>query len=185
MSVRSGNRDARTASFRTMQSPSPNGENGRDGNGRFTRGNAGGPGNPFAKRVAHLRSLLMEHVTDADVRAIVSALVARAKKGDIAAAREVLDRTIGKSTNAPEDVEISPLEEVSSPRMIKIYADLCVPKEAWPPGYLREYVAMRKGLLSHLKPDNFDELVQQVESRCNWVKVPVPKVAGGKRAVPH
>jgi ribosomal protein L17 len=36
-------------------------------------------------------------VTPADLRAIVEALVARARSGDVAAAREVLDRLLGKS----------------------------------------------------------------------------------------
>ena len=34
----------------------PAGDNGRDARGRFAPGNAGGPGNPFARRVAELRT---------------------------------------------------------------------------------------------------------------------------------
>jgi hypothetical protein len=33
-------------------SPMGNGANGRDAHGRFAKGNAGGPGNPFARRTA-------------------------------------------------------------------------------------------------------------------------------------
>ena len=80
-----------------VQQPSPNGDNGRRPDGRFARGNAGGPGNPHARQSALLRAALMDAVTPADVREIIEALIVRAKEGDIAAAREVLDRTLGKA----------------------------------------------------------------------------------------
>jgi hypothetical protein len=80
--------------------PSPNGANGRQPNGRFAPGNAGGPGNPFARRVATLRSALLEAITPEDVTEIVRKLVEMAKAGDIAAAREVLTRVIGKPADA-------------------------------------------------------------------------------------
>lgn len=76
--------------------PIANGENGRGADGRFQPGNAGGPGNPFARRTAELRRTLLGAVSDDDLRAIVAKLVERAKTGDMAAIREVLDRLIGK-----------------------------------------------------------------------------------------
>lgn len=76
--------------------PSQNGGNGRGSHGRFLAGNAGGPGNPYARRVARLRSALLDAVTDDDLRAIVKVLVDRAKGGDLAAIREVLDRMVGR-----------------------------------------------------------------------------------------
>jgi hypothetical protein len=75
--------------------PSPNGDNGRDGRGRFATGNAGGPGNPHAQRVAELRSVLMRAVTEADMTAIIKAMIEKAKAGDAVAARLLLDRTLG------------------------------------------------------------------------------------------
>ena len=42
----------------------------------------------------------MDAVSDDDLRAIAAKLVERAKAGDLAAAREVLTRTIGKATDA-------------------------------------------------------------------------------------
>ena len=79
--------------------PSPN---GRNGNGKFAKGNAGGPGNPYARRVARLRGLLLDAVSDDDLKAIVSAMVQKAKGGDLNAAREVLTRIIGKPADAPD-----------------------------------------------------------------------------------
>lgn len=77
-----------------MSEPSPN---GRLNNGRFGIGNGGGPGNPFASQVGKLRSVLLETVTPNDMKAVVVKLVERAKGGDLAAMKLLLDRTCGKS----------------------------------------------------------------------------------------
>lgn len=84
--------------------PSTNGSNGGDRGpaGRFAAGNAGGPGNPHAKRIAKLRSLLVEAVNDDDLRAIIGKLVEQAKAGDDAARRELLDRLLGRPHQATE-----------------------------------------------------------------------------------
>jgi hypothetical protein len=77
--------------------PSPNGENGRDvATGRFVKGWRGGPGNPLARRTADIRRTLMDTVTDDDLRQLVRTLVDKGKGGDVIAAREVLDRLVGK-----------------------------------------------------------------------------------------
>lgn len=80
-----------------MSEPSDNGANGHDATGRFARGNAGGPGNPFAKQAHQLRAALFAAVTKEDLRDVVRALLGRAKDGDVPAAREVLDRCLGKA----------------------------------------------------------------------------------------
>src|SRR5262249_8563515 len=71
-------------------------DKGWDSRGRFTRGNKGGPGNPFNRRVAALRQLLLERVSDDDLAAIVDRLVQQAKEGDLAAAQLLLSDTVGK-----------------------------------------------------------------------------------------
>ena len=67
----------------TAGPPSPNGEKGRDRNGRFARGNKGGPGNPFARRVGRLRSQLLNLVTEADLREVARKLVEQARTGNL------------------------------------------------------------------------------------------------------
>ena len=77
--------------------PSPNGSNGRGAGGRFAKGNPGGPGNPHARRVAEIRSVLMSAVSNDDLVQMLRALVKKAKAGDVMAAREVMDRMLGKA----------------------------------------------------------------------------------------
>lgn len=69
---------------------------GRDGHGRFAKGNRISRGNPLARRVARLRAALVRAVTPEDIAAVVEALIEKARSGDVAAARELLDRTLGK-----------------------------------------------------------------------------------------
>ena len=81
--------------------PSPNGDNGdRDASGRFAPGNAGGPGNPHAKQASRLRAAMLQAVTAEDMNAIVTKLIELAKTGSVPAAREVLDRCLGRPVEA-------------------------------------------------------------------------------------
>lgn len=68
----------------------------RDANGRFTPGNAGGPGNPFARQVAALRRALVETLTPDDMREITFALTLRAKGGNVSAAKLLFQYALGK-----------------------------------------------------------------------------------------
>src|SRR4051812_17594013 len=77
-------------------------ETGRDERGRFTRNNKGGPGNPFARRVAALRQAGVNAVSEEDLAEIIVEMVECAKDGDVAAARLVLSYTLGKPGAAPE-----------------------------------------------------------------------------------
>ena len=71
------------------------GDGGRGPGGRFAKGNGGGPGNPYAQRVATLRAALFDACTPQDLSAIVRALVASALGGDVPAAKELLQRLLG------------------------------------------------------------------------------------------
>ncbi|MCC5821842.1 MAG: hypothetical protein LAT64_00985 [Phycisphaerales bacterium] len=86
---------------------------GRTPGGRFTKGNPGGPGNPHAAKVAKLRAAILRAVTPEDIEGIVLAMVHRAKGGDMAAVRELLDRAIGKPTDANIAERLEMLEEAA------------------------------------------------------------------------
>src|SRR5947208_839977 len=76
--------------------------------GRFTMGNKGGPGNPFARQIAEMRKLLLNTVPGERLANIVLALVEKAEKGDVAAAKLVLQYTVGKPAEAvdPDRIEL-------------------------------------------------------------------------------
>lgn len=79
-----------------QHAPSGNGTNGdRDARGRFVRGCRGGPGNPFARRVAAARRALLNAATPERLAQIVEALIERAIDGDVAAAKTILRYTCG------------------------------------------------------------------------------------------
>jgi hypothetical protein len=63
-------------------------ENGRKT--RFQKGNPGGPGRPRGSYVDKLK-----HIRDDDGDAILAAVVKAAKKGNITAARLIIERTEG------------------------------------------------------------------------------------------
>jgi len=95
-----------------MNEPSENGSIGRDNKGRFAAGNRGGPGNPHAQRTSLLRNAMLSAVSADDVEKIIRAIVKAAKEGDIVAAREVLDRTIGKPSQTDVLARLEALEQL-------------------------------------------------------------------------
>ena len=84
-------------------------EQGPDG--RFVPGNSGGPGNPYGRRVAELRSAILEAVTPESLRGIVNGLVTAAQGGDVAAAKLVLSYTLGPPVAADIVERIEALEQ--------------------------------------------------------------------------
>lgn len=90
------------------------GGSGRDAAGRFTAGNRGGPGNPFARRVGALRSALLSVFTEEKLRLVVDSLLERAACGDIPAAKLVLLYGIGKPSDTvdPDQLEVDEWQKV-------------------------------------------------------------------------
>lgn len=91
--------------------PDSNGKNGRGGNGRFLKGNTGGPGNPQLQRLGEWQGAFREAITVDDMKTIALQLVAAAKSGEPWAVKEFLDRTLGK---APQPVAIGGMGESMS-----------------------------------------------------------------------
>lgn len=86
----------------------------RDARGRFAPGNKGGPGNPHASRVAAWNQAIRDAASPAEVRDITRRLVrlalGRVRRStiadQIAAARVVLDRSLGKVQTPAAGVRI-------------------------------------------------------------------------------
>lgn len=86
------------------ENPSTNGINGKNpDDGRFVAGNKLGKGNPHAKRVAELKSALLESETPERVTAVMGQLYALAMDGDVQACKEYLNRLFGKEVIATID----------------------------------------------------------------------------------
>ena len=108
----------------------------RAANGQFKPGNQEACGNPFGRRVAQLRAILMRTVTDGDFAEIAEMLIAKAKKGDLAATRLLLSYTLGKPSPtvnpdrvAIDEWEIHQEKAVAAPAMEELFAKVSV-KEA-------------------------------------------------------
>jgi hypothetical protein len=87
-----------TAPHHPPDAPPPHAGNGRDSQGRFAKGNPGGPGNPYYRRQARLKRQLLESVTDVDVLSVLRVLLGLARSGDLAAIKLFLEYTVGKPT---------------------------------------------------------------------------------------
>jgi len=74
----------------------------REANGRFAKGNKGGPGNPFARQVAALRQTLLNRTTPKDFEKIADELIKKAKTGDVAAIKLLFQYTLGKPAPSPD-----------------------------------------------------------------------------------
>ncbi|MFG0318972.1 MAG: hypothetical protein ACF8XB_17000, partial [Planctomycetota bacterium JB042] len=75
---------------------------GRDAQGRFARGNGGGPGNPGVRRVAEYQRAVRESVTPERLELVLKRMVQRAvRDGDVQAARLVIERCMGRASLDP------------------------------------------------------------------------------------
>ena len=74
----------------------------REANGRFAKGNKGGPGNPFARQVAALRQTLLNRATPKDFEEVADELIKKAKTGDVAAIKLLFQYTLGKPAPCPD-----------------------------------------------------------------------------------
>ena len=76
---------------------------GRTLNGRFARGNKGGPGNPKLRHLAELQATVHDAVSPRMLEGVIKNLVKLALGGDVGAARLLLDRVLGKVRESPAE----------------------------------------------------------------------------------
>jgi hypothetical protein len=77
----------------------------------FEKGNKLGKGNPLAKRQADYRKLFAKAITDEAMEAVAQAMVLAALKGDVQAARLIMEYTAGKpqAAEVEEDGDAKPV----------------------------------------------------------------------------
>ncbi len=84
--------------------------NGRDGAGRFTVGNPGGPGNPRLRLLGEHQRALASAISPEQVSELMQKLLARAMLGDMQAARLLLERLFGKVPEAVVLANVGPVQ---------------------------------------------------------------------------
>ena len=97
------------------QDPAPTAQ--RDAQGRFIKGNAGGPGNPFARHVAKLRAALINSVSVADMEQLADDLRIQAKLGNVTAIKLLFLYVLGKPPQPvnPDTLDIEEWKQVFQP----------------------------------------------------------------------
>jgi hypothetical protein len=121
--------------------PPPAETTGRDAaTGQFTRGWKGGPGNPFCRQLAARRSAILEAVSREDVIRLAKAMLARALRGDNAAAKILLSYCCGRPAEVvdPDRVGLAEFRMVREfPTLAETYGS------HFDPEYAAAYVAAK------------------------------------------
>src|SRR5262249_3614461 len=73
---------------------------GREAQGRIVKGNGGGSGKPFGRKVAQLRAAVVNFVTEEDLKHIVFKLMMMAESGNLQAMKLLFQYVIGKPAAA-------------------------------------------------------------------------------------
>jgi hypothetical protein len=89
---------SRTSKASSPTSATPNA--GREADGRFAKGNPGGPGNPFGRKVAALRSMILDIVTPQDIADVLYVALLNAKGGSLEWAKFLFQYAVGKPAPA-------------------------------------------------------------------------------------
>jgi hypothetical protein len=72
-----------------------------DSRGRFTEGNAGGPGNPHARHCARMLEMFRNSITDEEMYGLCRVLFERASGGDMGSLKMIWQYKLGKPLPAP------------------------------------------------------------------------------------
>ena len=133
----------------------------RTANGRFAKGNPGGPGNPFARQVAAMRQAFFSAVTKEDLATIARALLDKAKQGDVAAARLVLQYMLGKPVATVDPDRLDEMEwqqwqrETAGAEILPMVGSM----------HVSTANTLARAVVPALQQDHFAELGRQLEER--------------------
>ncbi|MBY0228274.1 MAG: hypothetical protein K2W96_03225, partial [Gemmataceae bacterium] len=95
---------------------------GRAPNGQFAQGNAGGPGNPFARQTALIRKAAADAATPEKAAQVMEAMHQEAIKGNVAAAKVWLAYSAGPPAKVPTDPDRLDRDELEARRACRASA---------------------------------------------------------------
>ena len=141
-----------------MTTVPPTAPSDHDTKGRFAVGNRGGPGNPLGRRVAEMRQILIDSLTDDAIRKLADVhMIARAQDGNVGAAKLLLSYALGKPPAAadyegppPEAWREGPFPAGINPAARQNDAPTAPTAPAMPPGQ-RKSPASRKAMKRMLR----------------------------------
>jgi hypothetical protein len=134
---------------------------GRGPGGRFAKGNPGGPGNPFARQVAAFRQEFMAATTKEDIAVIARAMIEKAKEGDCAAARIVLQYTLGKPVATVDPDRLDEMEWEQWQR-----ENVCTDSDkVWMGMAASSANAIARAIVPVMQKEHFTELYDQLQER--------------------
>jgi hypothetical protein len=129
---------------------------GHDAKGRFTKGNKGGPGNPFYRQCATLRTTLLFLTTPVDIARAAEALKKKAFEGDVPAIKLYFQYVLGKpaETVDPDRMAVDEWqkhkEQAIDPEEVAHVMQQCstslansLVEENWPNEMMRKYCEAR------------------------------------------
>ena len=134
---------------------------GRDGRGRFTPGNSGGPGNPFARQVAGLRQGLLKRINAEAIDRIAAKLISLAEAGNLQAIKMVFDYAIGKPKPAvePDRMDVDEWEVYKETAPMK--PEAAAMSKSGTPQYHLDVVRTMRPIIDSLMQMEVNNLVQQ------------------------
>jgi hypothetical protein len=169
MSLHTMNGQARNGRVKPIK-PSANGEFRDAKSGQFTKGNPGGPGNPTFRKLAAARRIILETVSDDDLRAVVHVLLERAKNGEIEAAKLLLAYRCGRPAGVvnPDREDLDEWTQADDqPSVNRLWArmlETISPQQALQ--LLRDALATRDGKgIKDLKPVDNQRVIDEMKCR--------------------
>ena len=141
--------------------PGASPQSGRAANGRFAKGNPGGPGNPFARQVAAMRQAFFVAVTTEDIAVIARAMIDKAKEGDVAAARIVLQYTLGRPAATVDPDRLDEMEwEQWQRENVSTDSD-----KVWMGMNASSANAIARAIVPVMQKEHFTEIKRQMDDR--------------------
>jgi hypothetical protein len=147
--------------------PQPN--TGHDARGRFAPGNPGGPGNPFGRKVAEFRQLLLECVTKDDFRKVMAAVISSAAQGNAQAQKLFLTYVVGKAVQTvdPDRMDIDEWNVYRD--AVPMKAEAATVMQAGDPQLQLDYLRLMRPIITEIMREEvfkmFNETPEQREAR--------------------